>query len=293
MNAHRRVLMGGLAAAIAYCWALVPSAAANAPASPATPIKHVVFIMQENRSFDHYFGTYPRANGIPAGTCVPLDPSDLGRGCVIPFHDPDDLNAGGPHSAAAAQADIDDGITTAKQDGYILSQTAAADGPECRKHPDNPKCVGSRRGVLTHDVVGYHDAEEIPNYWAYAKHFVLQDRLFAGVRSWSLPTHLDLVSEWVAACTNDNDASTCVTAPDLPFPSSKKTQYPWVSLFQLLDLHGVTWKYYLGIGTEPDCVDGEMTCAPQIQTAGVEFDMEPRAFFPVCQATGVGLSATP
>ena len=34
-----------------------------------------------------------------------------------------------------------------------------------------------------HDAVGYHTADEIPNYWAYAKHFVLQDHLFEPVAS--------------------------------------------------------------------------------------------------------------
>src|SRR4029453_2545164 len=33
-------------------------------------IKHVVVIMQENRSFDSYFGTFPGADGIPRGVCV-------------------------------------------------------------------------------------------------------------------------------------------------------------------------------------------------------------------------------
>ena len=39
--------------------------------NPATnPIKHIVVIMQENRSFDNYFGTYPGANGIPKGNIL-------------------------------------------------------------------------------------------------------------------------------------------------------------------------------------------------------------------------------
>ena len=39
-----------------------------------TPIKHLIFLMQENHSFDNYFGTYPGADGIPPGTCMPVDP---------------------------------------------------------------------------------------------------------------------------------------------------------------------------------------------------------------------------
>src|SRR2546425_13060376 len=47
-------------------------------------LDHFVFIMQENRSFDHYFGTYPGADGIPEGVCLP-DPAN--NECVSPFHD--------------------------------------------------------------------------------------------------------------------------------------------------------------------------------------------------------------
>ena len=63
--------------------------------------------------------------------------------------------------------------------------------------------------------MGYHTADEIPNYWAYAQNFVLQDPLFEGVRSWSAPSHLDLTSEWVARCTDHNDAQTCTTSTQI------------------------------------------------------------------------------
>ena len=51
------------------------------------------------------------------------------------------------------------------------------------------------------DVMGYHDAQEIPNYWAYAKNFVLQDRMFEPVTASSLSSHLSLVSGWSAECS--------------------------------------------------------------------------------------------
>src|SRR5207248_1615771 len=85
---------------------------ARAQAQGIHKIKHVIVIMQENRSFDQYFGTYLGADGLPHNgqgqftICVP-DPS-TGR-CVKPFHDRQDLNYGGPHGAASATADIDGG----------------------------------------------------------------------------------------------------------------------------------------------------------------------------------------
>jgi phospholipase C len=271
MNIGERVFVTSMICAVAL-WCAAGSTNAGETSLPQqanlTPIKHVVVIMQENRTFDHYFGKFPGADGIPPGTCVPLDPTNPGLGCKVPFHDQHDTNAGGPHGANFAQADIDDGITTAKLDGFIASQATGKIGGVCKLHPTNPLCSNLRDGVRRRDAVGYHSASEIPNYWSYAQNFVLQDRMFTGVRSWSWPTHLDLVSEWAATCANDQKALTCVTAlpPNAP---TKTTNIPWASLFQLMDVHNVSWKYYLGTGTEPDCVDGEMTCAPEVQTVKV------------------------
>ena len=55
--------------------------------------------------------------------CVPLDPANPAAGCVVPFHDPHDMSLAGPHVAASAQADLDDGITTSKLDGFVQQQT--------------------------------------------------------------------------------------------------------------------------------------------------------------------------
>src|SRR5271165_8526 len=70
-------------------------------------IAHVVIIMQENRSFDSYFGTYPGVDGIAMGggkpvACVP----DGSGGCSRPYHDQSDTNLGGPHGHQFALADI-------------------------------------------------------------------------------------------------------------------------------------------------------------------------------------------
>src|SRR5919198_6062175 len=154
-------------------------------------IKHIVIIMQENRSFDSYFGTYPGADGLPRQNgkfmvCV----NDPQRGiCVYPFHDAADRNFGGPHSTANATADIDGG----RMDGFIGQAEASKKGCQQTGAPD---C--GNEGAQ--DVMGYHDAREIPNYWKLAQNFVLQDQLFAPNASWSLPAHLFLVPEWSAKC---------------------------------------------------------------------------------------------
>src|SRR6266516_2463783 len=176
-----------LLATLGLATAVLGTGHADAKRKPKAPpargihkIEHVIVIMQENRSFDHYFGTFPGADGIPPDVCVP-DPAN--GGCQRPFHDPNDLNAG---------ADVDGG----RMDGFV-AQAERGRRRGCKQHPNDPAC--SQR-FANPDVMGYHDAREIPNYWAYAKHFVLQDHLFAPNRGSSLPVHLALVSGWSARC---------------------------------------------------------------------------------------------
>src|SRR6476660_10359251 len=80
-------------------------------------IRHVIVIMQENRSFDSYFGTYPGADGIPMRHGVPTVclPDPHLHTCVKPYHDAADHNRGGPHEHADALGDINRG----RMDGFI------------------------------------------------------------------------------------------------------------------------------------------------------------------------------
>ena len=71
------------AALLASILALAGAAPAAAESRPTTPIDHFVVLMQENHSFDNYFGTYPGADGIPNGTCMPV--AERSRPCVRPF----------------------------------------------------------------------------------------------------------------------------------------------------------------------------------------------------------------
>jgi phospholipase C len=245
---------------------------ACAPAASNTPtatsqinpaihkIKHVVMIMQENRSFDSYFGTYPGVDGIPMKNGVPtVCVTDPRTGvCVKPYHDPHDINGGGPHASLAAQGDIDGGL----MDGFI--QQAEMAQQEC-VDPANPNCTGT---TGTPDVMGYHDAREIPNYWTYAQDFVLQDHMFEPNASWSLPAHLFMLSAWSAQCSTPGDPNSCVNALNSAPPNADltKNDYAWTDLTYLLYKQKVSWGYYLDQGSEPDCEDDQMTCLQHTQS---------------------------
>jgi phospholipase C len=275
-------LAGMLAVALT---AALTSSGAVPGRSGISKIKHVVVIMQENRSFDSYFGTYPGANGIPMQNGVPTvcvaDPAS--GACVRPYHDSNDKNRGGPHGQTNATADVDGG----KMDGFIGQAEQARKG--CRD-PNNPNCAGN--GPT--DVMGYHDAREIPNYWAYARNFVLQDRMFEPNASWSLPAHLFMVSEWSALCSVPGVPSSCVNALQSPGrpPGGKKNpngpppDYAWTDLTYLLHAHHVSWGYYVFNGTEPDCEDDAITCKAVPQNAKTPGIWNPLPYFDTVKQDG-------
>jgi phospholipase C len=221
-------------------------------------IRHVVIIMQENRSFDSYFGTYPGADGIPMKDGVPTVciPSPSVERCLKPYHDTSDRNFGGPHARQWGIRDIDHG----KMDGFVVSAkrglASACDhsfwAPGCSMAPRRP------------DVMGYHDWHEIPNYWDYADSFVLQDHMFQSDLSWSRPAHLYLVSGWSAKCTRRGDPMSCHSDA---YSQYRGANYAWTDLTWLLHRDHVSWRYYVARGTEPDCSGGQMFCAPVPQSA--------------------------
>jgi phospholipase C len=225
-------------------------------------IQHIIVIMQENRSFDTYFGTYPGADGIPMQNGVPaVCVNDPRTGlCVKPYHNPNDLNHGGPHGASNATADINGG----KMDGFIAQ---AEKGKGSCTNVNDPACSGN--GIT--DVMGYHDAREIPNYWTYAKDFVLQDHMFEPDASWSLPAHLFMVSAWSANCSQKGVASSCtnnIVGPyTIPQVNQHNVDYAWTDLTYLLHKNNVSWAYYVAPGTEPDCADDAASCKPVKQGA--------------------------
>ncbi len=170
-------------------------------------IRHIIIIMQENRSFDSYFGTFSGADGLPTkdGAFTVCNP-DLKTGqCMSPYHDTNDSNGGGPHQAVASMESIDGG----KMDGFVIAAEQGRRG--CQAAAD-PGCTESANP----DVMGYHDGRDIPNYWAYARTFVLQDHMFEPNASWSLPAHLFELSAWSAYCTKHNDPMSCTNALDDP-----------------------------------------------------------------------------
>ncbi len=152
----------------------------EAPSGPAglEAISKIVIVLQENHTFDNYFGTYPGADGTAGkGLLVPSSPG--GPPNVAPVHSPSltprDLN----HNWAAAHADFDSG----KMDGFVYSEGSP--------------------GTMV-----YFDRSDLPRYWAVADRYVLCDRYFTSAMTESAPNHLYLVAGTCGGLQDDHVPST-------------------------------------------------------------------------------------
>ena len=259
-------------------------------------IRHVVIIMQENRSFDSYFGTYPGADGIPglAGNPgrVPCLPNP-GRGrCVKPFRDRQDRSAGGPHAQGNARADINHG----RMNGFVYEQELGL--LHCER-TFNPACGrGGLEGPA--DVMGYHSRAELPNYWAYARDFVLQDHMFQSDASWSLPSHLYMVSAWSAHCLRPGVTLSCANQDQSPgappdylrrlgVRNPRPPSYDWTDITYLLHRYRVSWRYYVFNGFQPDCEqDAQLVCSRVRQGARTPGIWNPLLYFSTVRADHQG-----
>jgi phospholipase C len=242
---NRAVLLGAGAVAalvvgVAFSAGLPAQGSASRPAAAGPQgihkIKHVIVIMQENRTFDSYFGTFPGADGIPKHICAPDPRNPRNRSCVRPFVDHRDSNKGGPHADPDSSADVNDG----RMNGFVRRAELKCTTPRCKT-----------------DVMGHHVGSDIPNYWSYAKHFVLNDHMFESDHSWSLPAHLNLVSGWSANCRKPAQPMTCI-ARDMPHNRSAANPRPfgWTDLTWLLHKFRVSWGYYLDNGASKSKGDG-------------------------------------
>jgi len=201
--------------AVAVCLSLtILSASARAAAPSATPesktpIKHFLVVMQENHTFDNYFGMYPGADGIPQNVCMPVNPFNAANtDCVAPFHigdteveleDPD-------HSTLTHRLQYNEG----KMDAFVYALN--------KRNQD---------GRL---AMGYYDDRDIPYYWNLADEFVLFDRFFSSAAGGSFINHIF----WVAAQpSKDQDRMTGKAINDL------------ATIFDRLEAQGISWKFYV------------------------------------------------
>jgi phospholipase C len=258
----------------ALALALLPGAANAQLCGEQIPINHFIYIIQENHTFDSYFGTYPGANGIPPGIRLAEKPD--GPRIYKPFHFtgnaiPHDLS----HSWQAARTAWNNGC----MDGFIWAEWPAALGfywddkpvpqPDPHKvHPvptPTPGTASVNQPVSDDEIepgdvapdptptgtppagpppgpppswvlntLGYMDYHEIPNYWEYARRFTLCDYFFSSLMGPSEPNHLYSVAAQSGGLVNN-------PGPGL---AREPGVYTFPTMCDLLQSSDVSWKYY-------------------------------------------------
>jgi len=193
------------AAAPVVAPATAPATGPAGQSATTTPIKHFVFLMQGDRSFDNLFGTYPGADGIPAGACQALALSVTSSGCVKPY----ELHGLSVPLLAPSASLISRQWDNGRMDGFAAAFTRQG-----------------RSGTLP---MGYYDARDLPFSWAAASQYVLFDHFFAAA---PYGTRLNR-SYWVAAA-----APSGVKVPATGYGNQ-------ATIFDRLQQAGVSWKFYI------------------------------------------------
>jgi phospholipase C len=160
------VVAGAAIVGISMSGAASPTAALP---TPTTPIEHVVVLFPENISFDHYFGTYPKAAngaGEPAFTALPGTPSVNGLGPALLNENPNQAN---PERLAN-----DEALTCDQNHSYTPEQEAEHNGlmDEFVQKTTGFSCTGAVKNMSTYSkpgiVMDYYDGNTVTALWNYA-----------------------------------------------------------------------------------------------------------------------------
>ncbi|HDD39770.1 MAG TPA: hypothetical protein ENG21_00780 [Nitrososphaeria archaeon] len=170
------------------------------------PIKHFIVLIQENSSFDHFFGTFPGAKGFPENYSMPVDPSDPRAGRVRPFKLPYPNTISLPHNKKASSIAYNGGL----MNGFIRA--------------------GNMYGLNGTLAMGYYDRDTIPLYWNLAEEYVLFDMWFASYRGGCLQNALYLYAGQMGGYEKE---------------SIPEEGFNLRTIFDELDQKGISWKIYM------------------------------------------------
>ncbi len=216
------------AAAIGSAFSLLPASIRKALAIPANnrtgtinDVEHVVILMQENRSFDHYFGTLPGVRGFSDRITIPLPDNrhvwqQQGEDrLVLPYHlDSKRGNAqrvsGTPHSWVDEQAAWDSGRMSA----WPTYKTPTS--------------------------MGYYRRHELPFQFALAETFTLCDAYHCSIHA---GTNTNRLFHWTGT-NGPTAAEVAVVVNEWDSPGPPDVGYQWQTYPERLEASGVSWKVY-------------------------------------------------
>jgi phospholipase C len=263
----RQLLSALLIAAIVAGPVSMPVASA-ADVKTATPIKHIVIIFGENRSFDHYFGTYPNAlnpSGEPPFHALPNTPSVNGLSNALLNNNPNLNTLNGSGAANPFRFDRSQANTQDMDHDYMAEQLAF-DGGAMDLFPLNTGSAGPPPNpppstVLTNgQVMGYFDGNTVTAMWNYAQHFALSDNSYSTDFGPSTVGAINLISGQTngvvkytggtgSFVSDGNGGYTVIGDPD-PYADvcagSSTARMGGKNIGDLLNAAGITWGWFAG-----------------------------------------------
>jgi phospholipase C len=229
-------LLTGAGALAAACGSssTVTKAASTAPAgSDLGAVEHVVFLMQENRSFDHYFGAYKGVRGFDDHRATDLgvfsqpDVSNTSRqpvGRQLPFH----------LDASSGQGECTHDLSHTWQAQHLCRDNGAMDAFVSTHTSDQfEKTVN---GLLT---MGYYTRADLPYHYALADAFTICDGYHCSILG---PTHPNRLMAISGTIDPDGKHGGPVLITD-PSPKARFS-VDWPTMPEVLEDAGVSWKVY-------------------------------------------------
>ncbi|MBV9027716.1 MAG: hypothetical protein JO311_03805 [Candidatus Eremiobacteraeota bacterium] len=227
----------------------------SAPATSASPIQHVVIVVQENRTFNDFFATFPGADGTTVGKALgePNCNPPITRGSIALKESNLVLPADLDHKYQGFQIALHHG----KMDGFDRIPNGS----------QQPECTYPYQ---------YTNPSQIAPYWQMARQYTLAEHMFTTQGSDSFTAHQDLIRGGTIVengfamvdlpdcgaqdkkCHWGCDAppgvrTSLITRRDVwqkyraagPFPCSNQFKVPYPTLRDVLDAKSVSWKYYV------------------------------------------------
>ncbi len=212
---------------------------AGPPPAGITAVNHVVILIQENRSFDHYFGqmtAYRQANGIPINGS-PANIDDLSSGSFSNISPATGANIAPYHTGSVCTEDLTPDWTETHKDFDRLSPAqASATSPMdgfvslAYQISQYAATLGINMADQTgHRVMGYFDGNDLNYYYFMASQFGMADHFFSPV-----PSNTPATRHFLMAATSQGYVH------DGPGPGGLTAK----TIFQELDSAGVSWKIY-------------------------------------------------
>jgi phospholipase C len=254
-------------------------------AKARTPIQHVVVIFDENISFDHYFGTYPKAANTDGTTFRALPGTPKVNGLTT------SLLTGNPNTYNPARLSHDEALTCDQDHGYLHEQQAY-DGGKADKfvqYTDHDTCTGAP--VIFGEpglVMDYYDGNTVTGLWNYAQHYSLNDNSFNsdygpsspgainlisgnthGIYAVNPVTHAKVTDAYAVASPDANGIGTMINDPDPAYDDCSDSNHTAGSALgvmtgknvgDLLNARNVSWGWFQGGFKPTGTANGYSVC---------------------------------